>query len=54
MSFRDLEKKKKGILIDIVGIDTSKQVGNWTFGISRMSALKKGELKEILLKEEVH
>ena len=53
MSFGDL-KEKNNILIDIVCIDTYKQDGNLTSKLSTMRALRKGELGELLLKEEVH
>ena len=53
-SFGDLKEKKKNILTGIVSIDASEQEGNLTIKQVKLRALRKGELEELLLKEEVH
>ena len=52
--FGDFKERKKNILSNIVRIDISEQEWNLTPELSRLRALKKGELKELLLKEEDH
>lgn len=51
--FGDLKGKKKNILTNIVSIDAGEQEGNLTLKQLALRALRKGELEELLLKEEV-
>ena len=52
VTFGDLEKKKN-IFTDIVNIDVSDQQGNLTTKQLVLRALRKGEFKELLFKEQV-
>ena len=52
MSFGNL-KEKKNILLDIVGLDEEEQEGIFTLELTAKRTLRKGELEEVLLKEEV-
>ena len=52
MSFGNL-KEKKNILLDIVGLDEEEQEGIFTLELTARRTLRKGELEEVLLKEEV-
>ena len=52
MSFGNL-KEKKNILLDIVGLDEEEQEGIFTLELTTRRTLRKGELEEVLLKEEV-
>ena len=53
MSFGNLKEKKKYILLDIVGLDEEEQEGILTLELTTRRTLRKGELEEVLLKEEV-
>ena len=53
MSFGNLKEKKKYILLDIVGLDEEEQEGIFTLELTARRTLRKGELEEVLLKEEV-
>ena len=53
MSFGNLKEKKKYILLDIVGLDEEEQEGIFTLELTTRRTLRKGELEEVLLKEEV-
>ena len=53
VSFGDL-KEKKNILSDIFRVNINEQEGNLIPELSTLRILRKGELKELLLKEEVH
>lgn len=54
-SFRDLKEKKKNILMNIgmVSKDAKEQKRNLTPEIATKRTLRKGELEEVLLKEEI-
>ena len=54
MSFEDLKEKKRSNLLDIVELDEKEQEGTFTPELVRRETLKKGELEEVLLKEEVY
>ena len=51
--FGDLKEKKKNILLDIVGLDEKEQERNFSLKLAARRTLRKGELEEVLLKEEV-
>ena len=53
-SFGELNERKKSILNEIANIDVVKQEGILTFELSAQRALRKGELKELILREEIH
>ena len=53
-SFGELNERKKSILNEIANIDAVKQEGILTFELSAQRALRKGELKELILREEIH
>ena len=53
-SFGELKERKKRILNDIVNIDVVEQEGNLSPKLSTQRALRKRELEELLLREEVH
>ena len=54
MFFEELKERKKNILNKIVSIDAIKREGNLSPELSALRALRKGELKELLLREEMH
>ena len=54
MFFEELKERKKNILNKIVSIDAIKREGNLSTELSALRALRKGELKELLLREEMH
>ena len=49
-----LKERKKNILSDIANIDDVEQERVLLSELSAQRALRKGELEELLLKEEVH
>ena len=53
MSFGDLKEKKKNILLDITKLDEKEQEGNFSPKLAAKRSLRKGDLEEVLLKEEV-
>ena len=53
-SFGELNERKKSILNEIANIDAVKQEGILTFELSAQRALRKWELKELILREEIH
>ena len=53
-SFEELKKRKKSILNVITSIDVIKQRGDLSLELLVQKTLRKGELGELLLREEVH
>ena len=53
-SFGVLKERKKSILSDIANIDAVEQEGVLSSELSAQRALRKGELEELILREEVH
>ena len=53
-SFGELKEKKKSILNDLANFDAIKQVGGLTSDLLSQRASRKGELEEIILREEIH
>ena len=53
-SFGVLKERKKGIHSDIANIDAVEQGGVLSFELSAQRALRKGELEELIFREEVH
>ena len=47
-------KGKKSILKDLANLDAIEQVGGLTFDLLVQRALRKGELNELILREEIH
>lgn len=53
-AFGDIKERKKIILRDMANIDVCKQEGNLSLELLVLRAWKKGDLKDLLLKEEVY
>ena len=53
VSFGDFKEKMKNILLDIVDLDEKKQEENFLSDLAARRTLRKGELEDVLLKEEV-
>ena len=53
-SFIELNKRKKSILNEITNFDVVEQEGVLTSELSAQRALRKGQLKELILREEIH
>ena len=53
-SFGELNKRKKSILNEIANFDVVEQEGVLTSELSAQRALRKGELEELILREEIH
>ena len=53
VSFGDLKEKNKNILLDIVGLDENEQ-GIFNPELATKKTLRKGQLEEVLLKDEVY
>nr|CAN81837.1 hypothetical protein VITISV_001932 [Vitis vinifera] len=53
-SFRVLKERKKSILSEIANIDAAEQEEVLSPELSAQRALRKGELEELILREEVH
>lgn len=53
-SFRVLKEKKNDILSNIERIDLIEQEGDLTLDLSTLRAMRKRDLENLLLKEEVH
>ena len=53
-SFGDLKERKKSILNEIAKIDAVEQEGVLSFELSAQRALRKWELEELILREEIH
>ena len=54
VSFGELNTRKKSILNDRANFDAIEQVGGLTSDLLVQRALRKGELKELILREEIH
>ena len=53
-SFGKLKERKKSILNEIANIDAIEQEGILSSELSAQRALRKGELEELILREEIH
>ncbi|RVW96070.1 Transposon TX1 uncharacterized 149 kDa protein [Vitis vinifera] len=53
-SFGELSKRKKDILSDLVNFDSLEQEGGLSHELLAQRALRKGELEELILREEIH
>ncbi|RVW83275.1 Transposon TX1 uncharacterized 149 kDa protein [Vitis vinifera] len=54
LSFGELNEKKKSILNDLANFDAIEQEGGLTSELLDQRALRKGELEELILREEIH
>ena len=54
VSFGELNEKKKSILNDLANFDAIEQVGGLTSDLLNQRPLRKGELEELILREEIH
>ncbi|KAJ9688894.1 hypothetical protein PVL29_014511 [Vitis rotundifolia] len=54
VSFGELNERKKSILSDLANFDAIEQVGGLTPNLLVQRALRKGELEELVLREEIH
>ncbi|RVW79924.1 hypothetical protein CK203_041400 [Vitis vinifera] len=54
VSFGELNEKKKSILNDLANFDAIEQVGGLTSDLLNQRALRKRELEELILREEIH
>ena len=54
VSFGVLNERKKSILNEIANFDAIEQVGGLTSELLVQRALRKGELEELILREEIH
>ena len=54
LSFGELNEKKKSILKDLANFDAIEQDGGLTSELLDQRALRKGELEELILREEIH
>ena len=54
VSFGELNERKKSILNEIANFDAIEQEGVLTSKLLVQRALRKGELEELILKEEIH
>ena len=53
-SFGDLIEREKSILLDLANFDSMEQEGGLSPELLVHRALRKGELKELILREEIH
>ena len=53
-SFGELKEKKKSILNDLANFDAIEQVGGLNFDLLSQRASRKGNLEELILREEIH
>ena len=53
-SFGELNERKKSILFDLTNFDTMEQEGGLSPELLVQRALRKGELEELILREEIH
>ena len=53
-SFGELNEKKKSILNDLANFDAIEQEGGLTSELLGQRALRKRELEELILREEIH
>ena len=54
VSFGELNERKKSSLNDLANFDAIEQVGGLTSDLLVQRALRKGELEELILREEIH
>ena len=54
VSFGELNEKKKSILNDLANFDAIEQVRGLTSDLLVQRALRKRELEELILREEIH
>ena len=54
VSFGELKERKKSILNDLANFDAFEQVWGLTFDLLNQRALRKGELEELIVREEIH
>ncbi|RVW86011.1 Transposon TX1 uncharacterized 149 kDa protein [Vitis vinifera] len=54
VSFGELNERKKNILNDLANFDAIEQVGGLTSELLVQRTLRKGELEELILREEIH
>ena len=54
LSFGVLNEKKKSILKDLANLDAIEQDGGLTSELLGQRALRKGELEDLILREEIH
>ncbi|KAJ9693494.1 hypothetical protein PVL29_012324 [Vitis rotundifolia] len=54
VSFEELNERKKSILKDLANFDAIEQAGGLTPDLLVQRALRKGELEELVLREEIH
>ena len=54
LSFGELNEKKKSILNDLANFDAIEQEGGLTSELLSQRAIRKGELEELILREEIH
>ena len=54
VSFGELNERKKNILNGLANLDAIEQVGGLTSNLLVQRALRKGELEELMLREEIH
>ncbi|KAJ9674188.1 hypothetical protein PVL29_023628 [Vitis rotundifolia] len=54
VSFGELNERKKSILKDLANFDAIEQAGGLTPDLLVQRALRKGELEELVLREEIH
>ncbi|KAJ9680073.1 hypothetical protein PVL29_019377 [Vitis rotundifolia] len=54
VSFGELNERKKSILNDLANFDAIEQVGGLTSDLLVQRTLRKGELEELILREEIH
>ena len=54
VSFGELNEKKKSILNDLANFDAIEQVWGLTFDLLNQRALRKRELEELILREEIY
>ena len=53
-SFGELNERKKCILFELANFDSIEQEGGLTSKLLIQRALRKGELEELILREEIH
>ena len=53
-AFGDLIERKKCILLDIANFDSMEQEGGLSPELLIQRAVRKGELEELILREEIH
>ena len=53
-SFGELNERKKSIMFNLANFDTMEQEGGLSLELLIHRALRKGELEELILREEIH